>query len=274
MTSVAVLLTDALREAARRKVFWGLYGLSTAMVFFFLFLLRIDLVEGARATVSLLSESNARTVPVARLVRNFYSAVATFLYTYSMALAVFASAGLMTAVFERGRIEWLLSKPVARWRILLARLAGSLLVVAFNICYLVLAVWLILGWKSGIWDPAFLVTIPATVFMFGVLLSAVTFVAVLSESTALATMVTFALMLASPVLAQHRLMIKLLNSEFWRDLWRGLYYTLPKVYDVGRMNVDLIRDRAVENWMPVWSSALFAAVLLAASFYALSKRNF
>ncbi len=274
MTGIGVLLADTLREASRRKVFWGLYGLSTAMVLFFLFLLRIDLVEGARATVSLLGLGDSRTLPLTRVVRNFYSAVASFLYTYGMALAVFASAGLMSAVWEQGRIEWLLSKPVARWRILLARLMGSLLVVAFNICYLVASVWLIMGWKSGIWDATFLITIPAAVFMFAVLLSVVALVAVLSESTALATMVTFALMLASPVLAQHRLMVKLLNSELWRDLWRGLYYIVPKVYDVGRMNVNLIRDRAVENWMPLWSSALFAAVLLAASFFALSKRDF
>lgn len=274
MSQTVALLGDTLREAQRRAVFWGFYGLSTVMVLFFLLLLRIDLIEGARATVTLLGETSPRAVPVVRLVRSFQSSIATFLYTFGMAVAVFASAGLMAAVVESGRIEWLLSKPVARRRLLAARLLGSVLVVGLNIGYLVLAVWLILGVKSGIWDASFLVTIPAALFMFVVLLSVVALVTVLSQSAALATMIAFALMLVSPLLAQHRLMVKLLDSEFWRDVWRVLYYALPKVYEVGRINLYLIRDRTVENWMPVWSSALFATVLLAAAFYTFSKRNF
>lgn len=274
LRETAALLGDTLREALARKVFWGFYGLSTAMILFFLFLLRIDIVEGARATVTLLGETSPRAIPITRLVRTFQGSVASFLYIAGMALAVFASAGLMAAALETGRIEWLLSKPVARWRILLARFAGSLLVVALNVCYLVLGVWLILAWKSGVWDKSFLAAALTTIFMFTVLLTVVTLVVVLSDNAALATMVAFALMVISPVLAQHRLMIKLLDSEGWRDVWRGLYYVLPKVFEVGRMNMDLLRDRAIENWMPVWSSAIFAGVMLVAAVFAFSRRNF
>lgn len=270
----AALLRDAVREAAARWVFWGFYGLSTAMILFFLFLLRIDVIEGARATVTLFGETSPRALPVARLVRQFQGGVASFLYVAGMGLALFASAGLMAGTFEPGRIEWLLSKPVSRVRILMWRYAGNVLVVALNVCYLVLGVWLILGWKTGVWDANFLAVALTTIFMFMVLLSVVTLAAVLTGSAALATMVAFALMVLSPILAQHKLMVKLLDSEFWRDVWRAMYYALPKVFEVGRINMNLLRDRAIESWMPVWSSALFAVVVLATALFAFSRRNY
>jgi len=274
MRATAALFGDTLREARARMVFWGFYGLSTAIILFFLFLLRIDVVEGARATVTLLGESSPRAIPIARLVRQFQAGVASFLYVAGMGLAVFASAGLMASVLEPGRIEWLLSKPVDRARILLLRFAGSLAVVALNVCYLVLGVWAILGWKTGVWDPAFLTVALTTVFMFAVLLAAVTLAVVLSDSAALATMIAFALMVISPILAQHRLMVKLLDSESWRRLWRALYQILPKVFEVGRIHMDLLRGRAVESWAPVWSSAVFGAAALALALYAFRRRNF
>lgn len=274
LIETSALVRDTLREAMGRWVFWGFYGLSTAIILFFLFLLRIDVVEGARATVSLLGESSPRAIPIARLVRGFQGAVASLLYTAGMGLAIFASAGLMAAPLERGRIEWLLSKPIGRRRILLARLAGSFIVVALNVCYMVLGVWLILGWKTGLWDLAFLAAAPTTIFMFLVLLSLVTLAVVLSENPVLATMLAFAVMVLSPILAQHKLMVKLLDSEAWRNVWRALYYVLPKVFEVGKMNMDLLRGQAIETWAPVWNSAAFAVVTMAAAFCAFSRKDF
>ena len=139
---------------------------------------------------------------VDRLVRGVYGGIATFLYTWGMFLAVFASAGLIPSVLEPGRIELLLSKPVSRTHILLGRYVGNVLVVSCNIVYLVLGVWIILGIKTGIWSPLFLISIATTIFAFAVLLSVVILIGVLFESAALATMVAAALMVMSMILAQ------------------------------------------------------------------------
>jgi hypothetical protein len=97
---------------------------------------------------------------------------------------------------------------------------------------------------------------------------------VLVESTALSTMVTMGLMIVSAILAQQQLMIRLLSSETSRDVWRGLYYSLPKVYDLGSMTLNAVRRMPVESWMPVWSSALFAAVMLGAALAIFARRDF
>jgi len=270
----AALVRDTFREALARKVFWGLFGLSTALILFFLFIMRIDVVEGARATVSLFGQTSGKVTEVAKLVRQVHAGIASFLYTAAMFLAVFASAGLIPTIFEAGRIELLLSKPVARYHILLGRYLGNLLVVTLNICYLVAGVWLIFGWKTGVWNRSFLNAILTSAFMFAVLLSAIILVSVLSESAALAIMIAFGLMVLSPILAQHEIMVKLLSSEWSRQVWKGLYYALPKVFDVGRMNMDLVMGRPVGSLAPVWSSAAFAVVMLGAGVYSFSKRNF
>src|SRR5690349_12664383 len=116
--TAAAFVRDTFREALARKIFLGFLGCSTLLIIFFLFLMRIDVVEGAMATVSLFGNTS-RTQDVQKLVRNVHAGIAAFLYGAAMFLAVFAASGLIPSVFEPGRIELLLSKPVRRWQILL-----------------------------------------------------------------------------------------------------------------------------------------------------------
>jgi len=271
--ATTALVRDTFREAFARKIFWGLFGLSTVMILFFLFLLRIDLVEGGLAAVSAFGRINA-TRDVDKLVRGVYGGIAAFLYSWGMFLAVFASAGLIPSVLEPGRIELLLSKPVSRTHILLGRYLGNVLVVSCNIIYLVLGVWIILGVKTGIWSPLFLVSIATTIFAFAVLLSVVILIGVLFESAALATMVAAALMIMSIILAQTNIMLRLLSSEWSRQIWRTLYYVLPKIYDLGGMTLNAIQSRSFDGFMPIWTSALFAAVVLGCSLLVFARRDF
>ncbi len=270
----SALVRDTFREASSRMIFWGLFGLSTLMILFFLFIMKIDIVEGALATVTLFGQSSGRVRDINMIVRQVHSTIATFLYTWGMLLSVFAAAGLIPSLLEPGRIELLVSKPVRRSHLLLGRYLGATLVVSLNIAYLVLGVWTIFGWKTGDWSPAFLWTIATTVFVFAVLLSAVVLVGVLIENAAVATMVAAALMILSPILAQTSLMERLLSSEWTRQLWKGLYHMLPKVYDMGVMTLNFVRQQPIGGWTPVWSSALFAAAALLVALVIFSRRDY
>ncbi len=119
------LIQDTFREALARKIFWVLFGLSTLMILFFLFIMRIDIVAGASATVSLFGQQTRDNPDANRLVRGVYGGIASFLYTFGMFLAVFASSGLVPSVLEPGRIELLLSKPLSRSHLLLGRYLGN-----------------------------------------------------------------------------------------------------------------------------------------------------
>jgi ABC-2 type transport system permease protein len=267
------LISDTFREALARKIFWGLFALSTLMILFFLFLLRIDIVAGGIATVTGFG-GNVRTLQAAQVVRGVYAGIATFLYTFGMFLAVFASSGLIPSVLEPGRIELLLSKPLSRTHILLGRYAGNILVVLLNTAYLVLGAWIILGVKTGIWSPVFLISIATTTFIFAVLLSVVVLIGVLFDSAALSTMVAVALMIISPILAQTNFMMRLLSSEWSRSLWRGLYYVFPKVWELGKITLDAIQFGTFAGFTPIWSSALFGMVMLGAALAIFARRDF
>jgi ABC-2 type transport system permease protein len=267
------LVRDTFREAFARKIFWGFFGCSSMVILFFLFLMKIDVVEGALATVSLFgNEMPARDVM--RLVHEVQGGLAAFLFGFGLFLAVFASAGLIPSIFEPGRIELLLSKPVSRYHILLGRYVGNLLVIAFNILYLVTPVWLILGIKTGVWTGQFFYSTLLTIFAFAVLLTIVVVISVLSESATLATMVTFAVMILGLVVAQKSTLERLLTSEWSRNVVRGLYYILPKIWDLGRIARKLVMGIPVDDWMPLWSSALFGAAMLSLGLYLFARRNY
>lgn len=270
--TMAIIL-DTFREAAARKIFWGLFALSTLMMAFFLFILKIDVVEGATATVTLFG-NRGPLGDVERLIRQAQAGIATFLYTWGLFLSVFASAGLIPSVLEPGRIELLLSKPVSRMHLLLGRYLGNLIVVGVNNVYLVLGIWLIFGLKTGLWSPEFLFAIFTSIFLFAVMLAVVLLLGVLFESTALAVMVPTALMLISPVLAQTAMAERLLSSEWSRMLWKGLYHVLPKVYDIGAMTMNFVLERRMGSVLPLATSAFFAAWTLLAAVYVFQKRDF
>lgn len=271
--AAVALVRDTFREAFARKIFWGFFGCSTALIVFFLFIMRVDVVEGALATLSIFGRSGP-SQSVEKMVVSVHAGIANFLYSIGMFLAVFASAGLISAVFEPGRIELLLSKPVSRYNILLGRYAGNVLVVAANLFYLVLAIWIIFGIKTGVWHPGFLFAAVSTLFMFSVLLTVSVLVGVLWESAAVSIMATFGLMVISSIVSAKSTWERLLSSEWSRDIVRGLYYVLPRIIDIGRINRDLISNQPVTDWASVWSTAAFGVVVLCISLYLFSRRDF
>ena len=274
MTITAALIIDTFREAMARKIFWGLFGLTVLMLLFFVLIMRIDVVQGATATITIFGQTNGRETDIPKLVRGVHGAIAGFLYTFGMFLAVFASAGLIPSVLEPGRIELILSKPVARWHILAGRFIGNVLVVLSNITLLVGGIWTIFGVKTDFWAPEFLLVIPLTVFLFSVLLSVVMLVGVLWESTAVSTMVPVVMMILSPILAQNTEVQKLLSSEWSREVWKWLYYVLPKVFDVGRMTFEMTQGNAGWHWWPIWTSAAFAIVMFGCALRVFQTRDF
>lgn len=267
------LVADTFQEARARWLFWGLFALSTLLILLFLFVLKIDLVEGA---VSLFGvESTTRMVDIHRFVIASYSWVSVILYIWGTFLAIFASSGLIPSVLEPGRIALLLSKPITRSTLLLGRYLGNVLIVGVNHVYLICSIWFVIGVKTGIWEGRFLLSIAASLFIFSVLLCVVVLVGVVSESAALSVMISVAIMLISTILGQRQLVVRLLSSEWSRELWQALYWIVPKVYDLGAaLRQIVIYDREVDWFTPVWTSTVFGAAVFSAALYIFKRRDF
>lgn len=268
------LVWDTFQEARARWLFWGLFGLSTLLVAIFLFVLQVDLVQGAVSLMGI--PATARHIfRIEKFVRVSYSWVSIALYLWGTFLAVFASAGLMPSVLEPGRISLLLSKPLTRTMLLAGRFAGNILIVAVNHVYLVGSVWVIIGVKTRIWDPRFLLAIPISLFMFAVLLCVVMLTGVVFESAALSVMLPVAIMLISALLAQRDVVVRLLSSEWSRELWVALYWILPKFYDLGLgMRRFILADQPADWWTLIWTSAAFGMGILSGAIFVFRKRDF
>jgi ABC-2 type transport system permease protein len=271
---VAALIADTFQEARARWLFWGLFGLSSLLVAIFLFVLRIDIVQGAVSFMGIQATSHP-IYNIRKFVNVSYSWVSIVLYIWGTFLAVFASAGLIPSVLEAGRISLLLSKPLTRTTLLLGRYAGNLLVVTLNHVYLICSIWIIIGLKTHIWEPRFLLAIPITLFVFAVLLCVVVLIGVVSESAALSVMVAVALMLISTILAQRDFVVKLLDSQWSRDLWMGLYWIVPKIFDLGAAMKAIILYNRDADWLtPALTSAAFGVVVLSGAVHTFKRRDF
>ena len=71
----------------------------------------------------------------------------------------------------------------------------------------------------------FLLAAALAMFAFAVLLPVIVFVAVVSDSAALATMVTYFVALMSLIFSQHERIAPYFDSQWPRDLVKGLYHT-------------------------------------------------
>ena len=272
--ATGALVRDTFREAFARRIFWGFFGCATALLVFLLFIMRIDVVQGANATVSLFGQTSGKLTNVNDMVNRAQAVIAMVLYFAGMALSVFASAGLVAAVFEPGRIELLLSKPVSRTHLLLGRYIGNVLVVAANVVYLVLGSWTIFGVKTGVWGWGFPLSSLCTIFTFSVLLAFIVLIGVLWDSSAVAIMATFAIMIVTPVLQQRHTIERLLSSEWSRDVVRVCYYVLPKTSEISQIIWRMIIHQPIESWMPVWSTAIFGVVALGLGLWRFQRRTF
>ncbi len=271
---VIALLLDTFQEARARWLFWGLFALSSLLIAIFLFVLRIDIVQGAVSFMGI-EATTRRVYNIEKFVNLSYGWVSIILYIWGTFLAIFASAGLIPSVLEAGRISLLLSKPLTRTTLLMGRYLGNIFVVSVNHIYLICSIWLIIGIKTHIWETRFLLAIPITIFIFAVLLCVVVLIGVIFESAALSVMVPAALMLISTILAQRQFVIRLLDSEWSRQLWMAFYWIVPKVFDLGAAMKQIIEyDRQANLLVPVWTSGLFGLAVLSSAIYIFQKRDF
>jgi ABC-type transport system involved in multi-copper enzyme maturation permease subunit len=274
MTATWAILQDTFREASARKLVWGLFGISTLIVAFFLFVLQMDVVQGGRMALTVFGQPDRGSVDVQKFVHQAYAFIGGFLMTFALLMAIFSSSGLVASMLDQGRIELLLSKPVSRWHLLLGRYAGNVMVIAVNAMYLVGGIWLILGMKTGVWDARFLWSILISVALFAIYLAVIVLVGVLFESGALAIMVCVGLLIVTSLLGQVELARKLLSSEEARQVWVALYWVLPKTSDIAGLNYRLIMGQDPGSWLPVATSVAFGAAVLAWAASIFEKRDF
>ena len=98
---------------------------------------------------------------MAFLMKWFVGAIGVF-------VAILVTAPVIPQMFESGSLHLLLSKPISRWLVFLAKYFGGWSFILIGAVYLIGGLWLILGVRFGVWDPRMLASIPIYLFMFAI----------------------------------------------------------------------------------------------------------
>ncbi len=87
---------------------------------------------------------------------------------FGVFIAVLVTASMIPNTFEAGSVDLLLSKPISRSGLFLAKFLGGCAFIAINAAYFIVGLWLILGWRLGLWNERLLWAIPLYVFLFAI----------------------------------------------------------------------------------------------------------
>jgi ABC-type transport system involved in multi-copper enzyme maturation permease subunit len=296
-----------LRELRARKVVVGLFVVATVVWGVLALALQLDVVDGSLAGARLFGQetvdepldagapildaegnpvlgedgqpvTQADTLPfgdtlLESVVFGAQAFVSGAAYWVGILLALFATGGLVASLVERGAVDVILTKPLARAQVLAARLGGVWAVMLALVVYLFGAVWLVMSLKAGVWNVRFLLAIGVVFGMFAVVYGVVALVGVWSGSGPLSLIVTLGVLFASLVLAIPDLAVQV--SPVWRPVVLGLYHLLPKFGSVGTSLVpQLATGGAVESLYPFASSLVFGAACYAGAFALFARKDY
>jgi ABC-type transport system involved in multi-copper enzyme maturation permease subunit len=263
------LLRDALAEMISRKMF-VLFVILTIVLLLGVWAtweVRIDM-PGATGDEELGPDSTGLLVkPV--MAEAFSKIMSVFIF-----FAVFAASGLIPRALERGRAEFLLSKPLSRTRIYAAKLLSIWLVYGLMLTACGLAVYVVAVLVHGGFDPGIFVLFAMRLAEFGIWLTIIGLVGVLFGSASWAMIVAFSVWVAQSLLSYHEQMRNFLTNQFFVYTIESLYYLFPKTGQMGDMAINLASGRPVESWLPLWSSLALAVILYFCAVRVFERRDY
>jgi ABC-type transport system involved in multi-copper enzyme maturation permease subunit len=274
---------EVFREAAARWTLLAYFALSSLFILIFALAVNLDIVNGALAGAKLFGQTvelGSRSVDVDRLVLGFESGFSGFLYLVGTFLALFATAHLVPRLQEKGTVDLYLSRPVGRVRLLLSRYSGGLLLAAANLVYLLGSIFLIVAWKMRVAHPRFLLAGLTILFTIAALLAFAFLIGVVTSSTGVSLMTTYAVFFFAAILAAHEKIEAAMASDWSARIVRALYWVFPKTAELGRATVatvggDTFHRLAQTNSFAVYgSTALFGAAALSLACWLFSRKDF
>lgn len=281
-------IEEVFREAAARWTLLAYFTLSTMFVLVFAAAINLDIVDGALAGAKLFGkevEMGPGGVPIEQLVIGFESGFSGVLFVVGTFLAIFSTAHLVPRLQEKGTVDLYLSRPVGRVRLLLSRYIAGLALAALNVFYLVGAIWLIVIYKTHIVHLRFLLGAVVILFSIATLLALAFLIGVVTSSTAVSIMGTYACFFLAMALAGHERMEAAVSSWWSAKAIHGSYLILPKVYEMMKAVVSIVAGDAIPNSRQVQeivainpmsfvSTGLFAVACLTLASFLFRRKEF
>ena len=279
-------IEDVMREAAARWTLVAYFFLSTIFIIIFASAVNLDIVDGALAGAKLFGKEvsmDENSISLEKLVLGFETGFSVFLYFLCTFLAIFATAHLVPRMQEKGTIDLYLSRPVSRVKLLLSRYLAGLILAGSNVVYLMGSIWLIVAWKTHVFNPRFLLGGTIIFLLIAVLLAFAFLVGVVTSSTAVSIMTTYGLFFFGLMLAAHDKIAAAVSKEWQAWLIETLYWVFPKTAELGQAVVAFIggnefgmpeRILSVLNPAPFLTTAAFGVACLVLASFLFTRKEF
>jgi hypothetical protein len=127
--------------------------------------------------------------------------------------AILVTAPIIPQMFDPGSLSLLLSKPVSRSWMFLAKFAGGCTFILINVIYLVVGLWVIVGLRLGIWNARLLLCIPIFLFLFAVYYSVSALAGVIWRNAVVCVVMTVVFWLACTVVGATKSLVEQLAVE-------------------------------------------------------------
>lgn len=269
---------DLLLEASRRRWFLGLFAAITLVLLGLGLSLQLEVVDGAIAGSKLFGQVLFEDIlTVNRVLGPLYLVTAYAGFYGGAFFLALACSDFAPELLAPGRIEHLLSLPVARWQLLFGTFLGVAALAAAGTLYGALGLTLLLGLKAGAWSAQLLVgaAIGWVGFcaLYSVMLTAAFFVrsAAVSGSLGVATLVL-------GVFASFREPIaKVIEPGVGRALFEWAMLPIPRLASLATAAARVAAEQPLEGETVARLIAgcfIFSAALLSVAAWRFEHRDF
>ncbi len=270
--NIITIIQDTIREAISRKVIIFFFAISSLVIIGFFSFISLSSVEGMIATANLSGDKYA----LKKLIKGFQLFIIGPLYAGGLFLSIFTVSSFIPNMLEKGTIDLLLSKPISRLELLLGKFFGGTIVIFVNVAYLIIAIWLMISLKFGIYNFEFLYTITLITFIFMVLYVLIMLIGVLTQSSILAMILSYLIFfILSPILsAKGQITTSLITSEVGKAIITFLYYIVPQTSELGSITMGLAAGQSVQSWTPVLTTGLWGIVIFTCTVYIFQRKSY
>lgn len=284
MRPLVANIEEVFREAAARWTLIAYFILSSLFILLFSAAVNLDIVDGALAGVSLFGNEailGPDELSLEKLMIGFESGFSAIIFIVSVFLAIFATAHLVPRLQDKGTVDLYLSRPVGRVPALLYRYIAGLLLAGINVVYLIGTIWLVLGWKTGVFHLRFLGSALVIMLVIAILLAFTFMVGTVTSSTGVSIMSSYALYFITVILSAHDKIAAAVSSEVTANIINGLYWTLPKLVELQGATIALVAagqaPEEVSRFLtlsPFMTSSVFGVACLAIACVHFSRKEF
>jgi ABC-type transport system involved in multi-copper enzyme maturation permease subunit len=251
------LIYGTLREAYAKKIILLIFLIISFLNLILLYFSNLDEVEGITQMMELLQEPSFKEAIIAfecSLIGHI-----PFLVVFSLLIMLVSS--FIPSMLERGTIDLIISKPISRANIILAKFVAGNIFIFLVILYLMLPIWLMISMKSGIWHFQFLYSILWFTLIFSVLYSVLVNFILFFPITAILS-------------AREELIFSFVKNKSVIFVFDFFYYLLPKPWSIRTICESTIKGFSIDSYQPLITSLLFMIAMLSVSILYFKKKDY